>query len=377
MAPILPKAPTPKSFAKAWAREIVEPAARAAAGTDGKVSAADARKVQHLDGALALAARDVDRARKAVGGRAPAVEAVVERVLADTETAARKAAGGDGRVSWVDAQALPPDLAAGYAVLRGHHETREPVRFSARVLDKVAAEHGLTPEALRTYAVSHAHGDAYLSRLELNELAKALVDNSSELGLVTDIDKTVLPPETDAGMPPPYPGVAALFRELEFANGGKSGDMHYVTARSPERIALLPAWFAKHALPDGPIDTGTGSQPWIAEPEKVRDISAIFEANPSKRFVLFGDSSHRDPEVYRKIREKYPDQVALIVIHRMTERVSASRVEGMELVGNYAYAAAAIYKAGLMDEAAARRVMVAARAEGLEFTDNQVEELLA
>ncbi|MFK5283692.1 hypothetical protein ACI3PL_29365, partial [Lacticaseibacillus paracasei] len=70
--------------------------------------------------------------------------------------------------------------------------------------------------------------------------AKLVVDvpsDSNEIGIVSDIDKTVLPPENAAGMPPPYPGVAALLTTLE---GAVPGDFQFVTARDASRVVDIP-----------------------------------------------------------------------------------------------------------------------------------------
>jgi hypothetical protein len=196
---------------------------------------------------------------------------------------------------------------------------------------------------------------------------------ASEIGIVSDIDKTVLPPETSAGMPPPYPGIAALLTTLE---GSAAGDVHYVTARTPEAVVAIPDWMAMHGVPPGSIDTGISGQPWIAQPEKVRDITRLFEASPEQAFVLFGDTSHRDPEVYEEIRAKYPARVSAIFIHKVNATVPPARVEGMHLVSNYAQAAALAFGDDLLTEAQARAVMQRAKQQGLAITEAEIDALL-
>ncbi len=111
----------------------------------------------------------------------------------------------------------------------------------------------------------------------------------------------------------------------------------------------------------------------------MRDVKRILAANPGKRFVFFGDSSHRDPEVYKQILADHPDQVKAMIIHKVTNTVSPHRVVGLHLVENYAEAAAVLYKEGVFDEDAARRTITAGRDEGLSLTDAEaeVEALLA
>ncbi len=200
-----------------------------------------------------------------------------------------------------------------------------------------------------------------------------------ELGIVSDIDKTVLPKHTNGDpLPAPYPGVTALYQRLERgADGaGQLGDMYYVTARTPDRLSGIAAWMAQSGLPPGPIDTGVSTLPWTAQAEKVKDISAIFDANPKQSFVLFGDSSHRDPEVYREVIQKYGARVKAALIHKVNNP-NPARLTGLHLVQSYAEAAALLYGKGILGQQEARTLMQVARAEGLSITDAEIDALLA
>jgi hypothetical protein len=115
--------------------------------------------------------------------------------------------------------------------------------------------------------------------------------------------------------------------------------------------------------------------PWVAEPEKIKDIAAHFEAHPGQKFVLFGDTKHRDPEVYREIVKRYPDRVIGVFINDV-KTIPASRTDGFHLIKNYAEAAGALYKSGALSKDAARAVMISARSEGLAITDAQINALL-
>lgn len=206
--------------------------------------------------------------------------------------------------------------------------------------------------------------------------AKLVVDvprESGELGIVSDIDKTVMPPETAAGMPPPYPGVAALLTTLE---GAVPGDFRFVTARDAARVVDIPDWMAMHGIPSGPIETGVGGQPWLVQPEKIADITRIFDATGDQKFVLIGDTSQRDPEVYKAIKMQYPTRVPAIFIHKMNATVNPTRVQGMHLVNNYAEAAAIAFGLDLMTEADARAVMNDAKSRGLAITPAQIDDLI-
>ena len=48
--------------------------------------------------------------------------------------------------------------------------------------------------------------------------------------------------------------------------------------------------------------------------QKVAQISKIIETFPDRKFILAGDSGEQDPEVYRTIKEKFPEQIQAIWI---------------------------------------------------------------
>jgi phosphatidate phosphatase APP1 len=196
-----------------------------------------------------------------------------------------------------------------------------------------------------------------------------------EIGIISDLDKTVIPAST-ANLPEQaYPGVAALFHELEFGKGGKAGDTYYVTARTPDRIEGVADWLQSQGLPTGSIDTGTSTLPWVAEPEKVADITRVLDANPQQTFMLFGDTSHRDPEVYRNIRASRPERVNTVFMHKVNQ-VNPDRVDGMFVFENYTEVAAELLRLGVFDDTQARRVMVSAQLQGQDITDAQIEALI-
>ncbi|MEJ7591433.1 MAG: App1 family protein [Planctomycetaceae bacterium] len=67
---------------------------------------------------------------------------------------------------------------------------------------------------------------------------------------------------------------------------------------------------------------------------KVGQISMIMERFPRRRFILVGDSGEKDPEVYRAILTKFPEQVQEIWIRDIVndrER-NADRLAGMHII---------------------------------------------
>jgi hypothetical protein len=167
-----------------------------------------------------------------------------------------------------------------------------------------------------------------------------------------------------------------LYNELEYRNLGNPGDMYYVTARTPDRLEGIPGWLEQSGLPAGPIETGETDSFWAARQEKIRDISKILDANPDQTFILFGDSNHVDPEVFRDIIDLYPGRIEAALIH-LVNNANPDRLVGLHPFDNYARAAAILYGQGILTESVARGVMMAAKYQGLDITDSEIEELIA
>jgi len=55
---------------------------------------------------------------------------------------------------------------------------------------------------------------------------------------------------------------------------------------------------------------------------------------PERKFILVGDSGEKDPEVYREIKKKFPNQVQEIKIRDVVKdrEKNKSRLEGMTII---------------------------------------------
>jgi DNA uptake protein ComE-like DNA-binding protein len=199
-----------------------------------------------------------------------------------------------------------------------------------------------------------------------------------EIGVVSDLDSTVIPPAPQGQELPdaPYAGVGELYTFLEQDDGGgDAGDVHDETARATDAETAVPAWLAAHGVPAGDISTGISGIPSIAKNEKIRDITTLFGANPGQDFVLFGDTNHVDPDVYQAIRATFGARVTIAFVHDVKE-IDPARLEGLFLIDNYAQAAAELFRRHILTEDQARAVMQAVVAGG-EITQDDVDDLIA
>lgn len=199
----------------------------------------------------------------------------------------------------------------------------------------------------------------------------------TEIGIISDLDDTLIPKAEPELSKPPVAGLARLYQILETRDGGKPGDVYYVTARVPDRVKDVPAYLEKHGVPTGPIETGTSGAPFIARPEKVRDMEKIFAQTGTQRFVFFGDTTHVDVDVQKDILAKHPERVVAGIILKSEGKAPPADMGGLNLVNDYAEAAAVLYRLDVITKTEARSVMESARDQGLAITDTRMNELLA
>ncbi len=215
-------------------------------------------------------------------------------------------------------------------------------------------------------------GASALERIREFGIANGQDCNAFELALISDLDKTVIPPQADDLPLPPYPGVSTLYNILL----GDTGEITYVTARNAERVVLVPNWLERHDVPVGTIETGISGIPSVARREKVSDITRTFEASPNRVHVLFGDTSHVDPEVSQDVLGLFPNQVRAALMHKVTDTVSPDRLLGLHLFHNHVEAAVILARLRVIGVDEAIRVFEAATNEGLDLSLDEFHDLL-
>lgn len=210
--------------------------------------------------------------------------------------------------------------------------------------------------------------------------AREIPRREGNYGVITDFDQTLVPAHDGTPIPRPFPGIAALIHELQGARPNTSPDAgytHYVTARTPEFSAPLPAYLVRQGLPTpGNLHIGLETeQDADKTKKKIDDISRIIAKDPGRGFVLFGDSSHIDPTVYQEVKARFPDQVVAALIHRVKDNVPPEGYPGLLVVEDYVDAALALHEAGVLSPQAALRVVECARLEGLSLRAAQTHRV--
>ncbi|MGH9901595.1 MAG: phosphatase domain-containing protein, partial [Pyrinomonadaceae bacterium] len=87
---------------------------------------------------------------------------------------------------------------------------------------------------------------------------------------------------------------------------------------------MLAEFFEIHGIPDGPIllrDIGVSKTSLYAEGHeghKLAKIAPILERYPHLPFILVGDTSQKDPEIYREVVRTYPERILAVYIRNVT-----------------------------------------------------------
>ena len=200
----------------------------------------------------------------------------------------------------------------------------------------------------------------------------------ARFAVVSDIDDTVMHTGVanklvmlwrlfveDAESRVAFPGVAALYRALHAGGTGAEGNPMLYVSRAPWGLyEVLSAFFARHAIPVGPIlflrEWGlswTHPLPRRAEDHKRALIGHMLDLYRDLPFVLIGDSGQHDPEVYAEIVAAHPGRIAAIYIRNVA--ADADRIAAIEAI------AAAVTGAGSSFVLAADSVAMAEHAAKL------------
>lgn len=160
---------------------------------------------------------------------------------------------------------------------------------------------------------------------------------SETFGVISDLDDTVIQSRITSFLQAartvmlgnartrlPFPGVAAFYQALERGGDGARRNPIFYVSSSPWNIHDVIADFMDiQRIPQGPIhlrdwdvdfDALTSSR---LKRHKEPLIKEILELYPSLPFILIGDDSQKDPEIYRAIIDQFPGRILAIYIRNV------------------------------------------------------------
>jgi phosphatidate phosphatase APP1 len=174
-----------------------------------------------------------------------------------------------------------------------------------------------------------------------------LPPSSARFGVISDIDDTVIQSRVsnflqaartvmlgNARTRLPFPGVAAFYRALRNGASDEKNPIYYVSSSPWNIYDVIAEFMDVQEIPRGPIllrdwDIGWGllasSRHFDHKGVAIRNI---LELHPAMEFILVGDTSQHDPEIYRKIVAEFPKRIRAIYIRDVT--LNAERSQAVE-----------------------------------------------
>ncbi len=161
---------------------------------------------------------------------------------------------------------------------------------------------------------------------------------SAKFGVISDIDDTILKTNvsnkfkmilttilSNAHTRVPFEGVAAFYQALQKGVlGNENNPIFYVSSSPYNLYSVLVKFLKLQEIPRGPIflkDFGTHT-PFTAgdhKTHKLTNIRNVLETYDEMQFVLIGDNSEQDPEIYKQIVKEYPERIRAIYIRKVNE----------------------------------------------------------
>ena len=167
---------------------------------------------------------------------------------------------------------------------------------------------------------------------------------SAKFGIISDIDDTVIQSRVanflqaartvmlgNARTRLPFPGVAAFYRALRDGTEGKSENPVFYVSSSPWNIYdVIGEFMDLQNLPKGPLllrdwdislSALDATRHFAHKGVAIRNILQLY---PDLPFILIGDSSQHDPEIYRQIVGEFPGRIVAVYIRDVTRTVERS-----------------------------------------------------
>jgi phosphatidate phosphatase APP1 len=173
------------------------------------------------------------------------------------------------------------------------------------------------------------------------EAAVRVVGPDTRLGLVSDIDDTVIV----TMLPRPLlafrnaflvreherravPGMATLYREVVETH--PDAFVVYLSTGAWNTAGPLVGFLARHGYPPGPLlltDWGPTVDGWFrsGQEHKRRQLARLFDELPQLTWLLVGDDGQHDPSLYAEAAQAHPGRVRAVAIRQLS---AAEQVAG-------------------------------------------------
>lgn len=171
---------------------------------------------------------------------------------------------------------------------------------------------------------------------------KVFIPNSTQYAFISDIDDTLLISHSTSSLKKlrllfirnprsrkPFTDVVKHYQSLSLAHTHPElpNPFFYVSSSEWNLYEYLTEFFLHNELPEGVLmlnklkrfsqlfKTGKSNHQL-----KYHRIARIMDAFPKQQFILLGDNSQRDPELYKALANHYPNNIYAIYIRQIRKR---------------------------------------------------------
>ena len=157
-----------------------------------------------------------------------------------------------------------------------------------------------------------------------------LPPGSAAYGVISDMDDTVVQSEVtsflraarmvlleNARTRLPFAGVAAFYRALRDGRGGAQNPIFYVSSSPWNLYDVITGFLEAQEIPAGPLllrDWDLSPSLLRNEAHKAAHLGEILGTYPRLPFILVGDSTQEDPEIYASAVAAHPDRILAVYI---------------------------------------------------------------
>lgn len=177
----------------------------------------------------------------------------------------------------------------------------------------------------------------------------------AEFGVISDLDDTVIQSHVDdflqalmalalenAHTRTPFPRVAEFYQALALGPDRKGHNPVFYVSSSPwELLDAIEEFLALQKIPAGPVllrdwDVDFGAlRSSRLKGHKLPLVREILELYPKLPFVLIGDTTQQDPEIYKEVVHAFPDRILAVYIRAVSpseERKASVQALAKEVV---------------------------------------------
>jgi phosphatidate phosphatase APP1 len=154
---------------------------------------------------------------------------------------------------------------------------------------------------------------------------------SAEYGVISDLDDTVVESNVTDRLAAartvllgnsrtrlPFAGVAAFYQALHAGASGRSGNPVFYVSSSPWNLYdVITGFLEAQEIPAGPLllrDWDLSPSLLRNEAHKAAHLGEILGTYPRLPFILVGDSTQEDPEIYASAVAAHPDRILAVYI---------------------------------------------------------------